>query len=564
MDRMEFLYKEFQEYMAIEACYTETADVSIPGFISEKPVKMILPGAFKNNLIIKTIKFPYTMEEIGDNAFSGCINLKSVHFNKELRKICSSAFYGCKNLSTLELPENLNIMGSRAFCGCSGIKEIRLPKHVEVVPDWAFYGCESAMNAVLDKGVKEIGDHAFNGCTALDSVFLPETLEKIGEFAFGSCKSIIVDESNRSFSEKDGVLFDKSGKSLLFFPPGYAEEEYSVPDGVETIEKNAFYGCKNITGITLCRGLQTIEGYAFYFCKNLTAMHLPESLKTIGEYAFQSCERLEGISIPKSVKSIGKSSFASCKLMEKLNLPEGLIEICDNAFSECISLKSVSYPNTLKRIGAGAFYICKSMEECVLPDGLEEIGENAFGQCSSLTRVSLPLSMKIVKDSAFVVDRYYINNLKKVILRDGTVEHSVRIPNAPADIRKLYLKSVSGFFSDRSGFEKYDKLFLAVYNDDEKVHVAFSRVKDRLCLEKIYYDSYLDFLRAKVDKIVEDIIKTDSAGDMEVLSNLSIITADNIDRMIGKAFDMHRTEIQAWLMDYKNERFGAKGISFVL
>jgi len=564
MDKMEFLYQEFQDYIAIEECCSETAEVSIPECINEKPVKIILAGAFKNKLGIKTVSLPRTLEEIGENAFSGCVNLKNIAFNKELKKICSSAFYGCKNLSSLKLPENLNIIGNRAFCGCSGIKDIHIPKHVEIVPDWAFYGCESAVSAVLDRGVKEIGEHAFNGCASLESVFLPDTMEKIGEFAFGCCKSIFVDGNNMIFSEKDGVLFDKSGKSLLFFPPSYAAEEYVVPDGVETIGKNAFYGCKNINGIILCDGLETIEGYAFYFCKDLTEVQLPKSLKTIGEYAFQSCERLQRITIPDTVKVVGKSSFASCKLMEELFLPEGLIEIGDNAFSECISLKNVSYPKTLKRIGAGAFYICRSLEECVLPDGLEEIGENAFGQCSSIIHVSLPLSIKKVKDSAFVVDRYYINNLKKVVLRDGTTEHFVIIPNAPADIRKLYLKSVSGFFSDRSGFEVYDKLFDAAYNEDEKVPVAFGRVKDRLFLEEKYYDRYIGFLKAKVDKIVENIIRMDSVEDMEVLSKLRIITADNIDRMIGKTFDMHRTEMQAWLMNYKNERFGAKGISFVL
>ncbi|MHC1720910.1 MAG: leucine-rich repeat domain-containing protein [Clostridiaceae bacterium] len=564
MEKNEFLYQEFQDYTAIETYCSEAADVSIPEYVGEKPVKIILPGAFKNNLHIKTISFPSSLEEIGENAFSGCINLKNVHFNKSLKKICSSAFYGCKSLSSLKLPEDLYFIGNRAFCGCSGINEIHVPKHVEAVPDWAFYGCESAVNVILDRGVKEIGEHAFNGCTSLKSIFLPDTMEKIGDFAFGFCESIFVDGNNVFFTEKDGVLFDKSGESLLFFPPNFDAVDYTVPDGVKAIGKNAFYGCKNITRIILSDGLETIEGYAFYFCKNLDEVHLPASLKSIGEYAFQSCERLQEVTIPAAVKAIGKSSFASCKLMENLLLPEGLEEIGDNAFSECISLKSVSYPKTLKRIGAGAFYICKSMEDCVLPEGLEEIGENAFGQCSSLIHVSLPLSIKNVKDSAFVVDRYYINNLKKVVLRDGMREHVVIIPNAPADIRKLYLKSVSGFFNGRSGFEAYDKLFSALYNDDEKVPVAFSRVKDGLFIEGIYYDQYIGFLNTNVDKIAENIIKTDNVGDMEVLSKLRIINAENIDRLIRKAFDMHRIEMQAWLMDYKNERIGTKGISFVL
>lgn len=87
---------------------------------------------------------------------------------------------------------------------------------------------------------------------------------------FAGCynlKSFVATEVNAHFSSKDGVLFDKSTKTLLAYPNAKGSD-YKVPDSVEKIGVCVFYDCKKlkkiqITAIELnCKQLENIRIYA--------------------------------------------------------------------------------------------------------------------------------------------------------------------------------------------------------------------------------------------------------------------------------------------------------------
>ena len=77
-----------------------------------------------------------------------------------------------------------------------------------------------------------------------------------------------------------------------------------------SIGRSAFYGCTNLTAITLPDGLTSIGGYAFSDCTNLTTITLPDGLTTIGTEAFYLCESLETMQLPDRVTSIGDFAFS--------------------------------------------------------------------------------------------------------------------------------------------------------------------------------------------------------------------------------------------------------------
>lgn len=81
-----------------------------------------------------------------------------------------------------------------------------------------------------------------------------------------------MDGNNPNYKSIDGVLFTKNGETLVYFPSNYTiqenalpQAEYTVPQNVKTIKKDAFYLCKNLKKITIEKDL-AIEERAFFMC----------------------------------------------------------------------------------------------------------------------------------------------------------------------------------------------------------------------------------------------------------------------------------------------------------
>lgn len=81
-----------------------------------------------------------------------------------------------------------------------------------------------------------------------------------GAFSGDGLAEIIVVEGNADYSSKDGVLFDKSQETLIYYPNGKTDAEYTVPAGVGIIGDIAFGGCKNIRVLS-CKKAVQISGH---------------------------------------------------------------------------------------------------------------------------------------------------------------------------------------------------------------------------------------------------------------------------------------------------------------
>ena len=66
-----------------------------------------------------------------------------------------------------------------------------------------------------------------------------------------------------------------------------------IPEGVESIEYRAFFGCENLESVTLPSTLRNIGDEAFAYCSSLTQINLPEKLDFAGENIFYGCDALE-------------------------------------------------------------------------------------------------------------------------------------------------------------------------------------------------------------------------------------------------------------------------------
>ena len=272
--------------------------------------------------------------------------LPAEYSGKPVTKIAKSAFEGCILLEEIVLPSSLTDIGESAFLGCVSLKTINIPDNVTTVGEYAFYGCPALESVTIGSGVTQIGVGAFGKCQSL------------GE--------ISVNSSNGSYSSSDGVLFNKSGDTLVCYPAGRSGENYSIPAGVKTL-----------------------SDYAFIFNQNLKTISMTDSVFSLGNGTFESSAKLESVTLSSSLKYIGHATFKDCTKLSSIVIPEGVVSIGytddridrGGSFSGCTSLKSISIPATLKRIYDDSFENCTSLTEVLYAGNADAwntitVGEN--------------------------------------------------------------------------------------------------------------------------------------------------------------------------------------------
>ena len=255
---------------------------------------------------------------------------------------------------------------------------------------WQQY-VDKIVKVVIDDGVTGIDTKFLQGFHNMTDLSLPATLKYLGYDTFEGCsklKYLNVDFGNPNYLTVDNVLFNKDKTTLLFYPHG-GSSNYTIPLGVETVGKSAFYGNRNLKKVTFFGQVKTIEDRAFMGCENLETVSLPNSLTTIGASAFEDCG-LTTITISEKVSSIGSYALDEC-----VNLTDIQVARNNASFSsDGIALfnkdktKLIQYP-----LGRQGSY--------TMPDTVQEFTTYAFWFNRNLTGLELSASLKMIPDKAF-------------------------------------------------------------------------------------------------------------------------------------------------------------------
>ena len=361
------------------------------------------------------------------------------------------------------------------------------------------------------------------------------------------------------------MTFEIEGKVLLRYTENMAEEEVTIPEGIEEIAykafdschflrevhlpdglkkigKKAFYHCFMMERINIPDTVTEIEESAFYYCESLKELQLPENLQFIGDYAFAGCMTIEELRIPPLIEEINRGLFSECVNLKRIIIPEGVKCIESYAFMECRNLKSLKLPESLEVIESNLSRLC-GIKEITIPENVVRIGMSAFSECYSLEKIFILNPLAQIERGAFRRDqriyfhrngRYFIIQMKEPWL------HTAREKELASFLKKLTL----GKFRDLKMKEYKRAIAIGFYDLIPQIR---------------------QYLMKCIEKAIEPLIDEKQLETIEILLNDGIITERTIDPIIEYAIQSAQKsgsfEIQTMLINYKAEHFGFEDIA---
>jgi hypothetical protein len=294
---------------------TSNFDTWFKQYINEFITRVTLPesvteigaGAFFSPYLTE-VNLPANIRKIGANAFP--------NIYKRIKKVTIPSIEAWLNIdfepNTLEdgfkqymsnpIWSSDNKSETRLYIGDEEATNIFIPASIKEVRPYAFCGYQFLNSVYMEEGVEKIGASAFERVPLTD-FNIPSTIKEIGAKAFydhqASIVSIpanlirvgsealmgdkiaeyIVDEKNPKYSTYQGILYDKSRRTLVHCPnyhPGFQYDKerdaVGVPSSVTTIRAHSF-GNK-LRKLTLPPSVRNIEDEAFVYTYNLRDLYL--------------------------------------------------------------------------------------------------------------------------------------------------------------------------------------------------------------------------------------------------------------------------------------------------
>lgn len=284
---------------------------------------------------------------------------------------------------------------------------------------------------------------------------------------------------------------------------GYEIPKIEIPEGVTTIEEEAFFDMKYLKSVKLPSTITTIEEGAFAQCRDLEEINFPAALSYLGDAAFASCSSLKRVNIEpgndhfvvvngvlytsdmsvmvraldspenshiiltEKQKSAHTGALCGCPSVTHFTFARNVDSVGDGFFVGCENLKQVDLVDGIMRIGTQSFYKT-GIENIDLPNTIEEIADCAFAECHSLKKITIPENVKILHSYTFAecesLETVELGKKTCLIVKDAFDDFSVNMRIIVPEDRTI------ATYNSISEIEDY---VTEVINDDNRSDILF-------------------------------------------------------------------------------------------
>lgn len=364
-------------------------------------------------------------------------------------KIADKAFYKCDKLTNITIPDSVTVIGAQAFYECSKLTNINIPSSVQTIQTNAFEGTNDLKNIYI------------TDIAAWCNIDFRTTTEEVsgwGKFTFVFSNPFYLNARNLYLNGE--VITDLVIPSTVNIIKAYTFthcdwiKSVTIPENLQTIEKNAFDRCDNLSKVYFEGSINRwcemsfenefsnpLSNGADLYINNNLLVNIEVQGEKINSYVFSGCTSLKSAVISKTVTDIGYKPFSadvslylehttdpdswqySIKAYSSNNIywnyggkhgttADGFMWYLTNDNKVTIisytgTASNLTVPKsiggyTVNIIHRDAFYSNKSLVNVTLPNTITIIGEEAFSDCDNLTSITIPDSVTSIGDSAFV------------------------------------------------------------------------------------------------------------------------------------------------------------------
>lgn len=194
---------------------------------------------------------------------------------------------------------------------------------------------------------------------------------------------------------KQEPVFTNDNDTLIKCTPN-GQKTIIIPKGIKTIGRACFAGT-NVEEVVLPEGIETIDSDAFNLCTKLKKINFPETLKVIDHGAFNGCFSLETVILPKVMKEINNYAFYAVGI-KHLTLPEKVSSVGIKVFAKT-DIETTDIPENFT-LGSEMFTECQKLHSINLLGSHITIPERCFCNCINLTEIDITKTA-LIKDEAF-------------------------------------------------------------------------------------------------------------------------------------------------------------------
>ncbi len=329
VDGIEYEYV-FDGSLAVSGCdnsFRRTVkNLVIPAEVDGLPVKAIWGYAFEECPLLESVTVPEGVVEIEYDAFASCPKLTSVFLPSSLKYLSyKDVFDGSDSLASIEVAE-----GNAVFTSRDGVL-------YEADEDWDDdYDGEPFISpfyylVVYPKGKR---DETFTLPSGTRDIWDAQEMLATNPYL----KSIQVEEGNRRFVARDGVLYKESDShydedndeevfcwSLIVYPAGKNDESFTLPAWVEYVDDDY----STLSSNTYLKSIQVEEGSEKFVAMDGVLYEANEDGEPDYLEVYPAGKSNEDFTIPATVTGVD-ASLAKNQYLKNIHVEDGSENYVDN------------------------------------------------------------------------------------------------------------------------------------------------------------------------------------------------------------------------------------------